>query len=31
MQASDVLTQLAVRWVGLNPVLVALGAPSGRQ
>ena len=31
MQASDVLTQLAVRWVGLNPVLVAVSAPSGRQ
>lgn len=29
MQASDVLTQLAVLWVRLNPVLVALGAPRG--
>lgn len=31
MQASDVLTQLAVRWVRLKPVLVALGASRGRR
>jgi len=26
-----VFTQLAVRWVGLNPVLVAASAPRGRR